>query len=124
VLVADDDVAFADSIAPVLAAQGYRVAFARSGQDAVERATADSVDCLILDLRMPGLSGFEVYLKLQAAGRTIPIILVTGYAKDDETRRLAAMTDAYLVKPIEPQALINAVAGLTRRRFLTARQPL
>src|ERR1700730_5712515 len=64
VLVADDDPDFADSIEPILKRNGYVVEIARNGREALEKASAPGITCLILDLRMPLLTGLEVYLKL------------------------------------------------------------
>ncbi len=111
VLVADDDADFANSVGTLLAARGYSVRVARNGQEALEKATAHGVDCLILDLRLPVLSGLEVYLKLKEAGRLVPIILVTGYAaeEDQSLARLRPLAEGLLVKPFDPAELLKAL---------------
>jgi CheY-like chemotaxis protein len=111
VLVADDDPDFATSITPVLERNGYSVHVARTGQEALDKAQIDGINCLILDLRMPVLSGLEVCLRLKTAGRLMPIILVTGYA-DDESQtiaRLRPLTSGLLIKPFDPAELLQAV---------------
>lgn len=113
VLVADDDPDFATSITPVLERNGYSVQVARTGQEALDKAEIEGIDCLILDLRLPVLSGLEVYLRLKDAGRLMPIILVTGYV-DEESQtitRLRPLTCGVLVKPFDPAKLLQAVAA-------------
>jgi CheY-like chemotaxis protein len=81
VLVADDDPDFVEGIRQVLQERGYRVLVVTNGEDVVKRVTADGIDVLILDLRMPVLTGLEAYQKLKAAGCTVPTIIVTAYAR-------------------------------------------
>src|ERR1700744_5174873 len=77
VLVADDDPDFAASLEPILRHQGYSVVMASTGEEALAKAGIDGVDCLVLDLSMPLLTGINVYRKLRATGRAIPTIFVT-----------------------------------------------
>jgi two-component system, NtrC family, response regulator HydG len=113
VLVADDDPLFANSIIGLLASQGYRVETAATGPEALEKLESNEIDCLLLDVRMPILSGLEVYLRMKQTGRAVPTILVTGHAGDDETGRLGRMTQGLLVKPFDPAALLRAMAELS-----------
>jgi CheY-like chemotaxis protein len=115
VLVADDDPDFADSIEPVLRRHGYSVRIARTGDQAL--AAADGATCLVLDLKMPVLSGIEVYLRLRDAGRAVPTILVTAYADAhrDALARLEPATGGLLIKPFDPADLLRAIdAALVR----------
>jgi DNA-binding response OmpR family regulator len=112
VLVADDDPLFSGSVAAVLEDHGYRVESAATGEQALDKLARGGVDCLLLDIRMPVLSGLEVYLRMKAAGRLVPTILVTGYAGDDEASRLRAMTQGLLVKPFDPELLLRTMARL------------
>jgi two-component system response regulator HydG len=111
VLVADDDPDFAMSVEPILTQNGYRVEIARTGQEALEKVSTAGVNCLLLDLRMPVLSGLEVYLRLKEAGRTIPTILVTGFADQEHEAisRLQPFADALLIKPFNPADLLRAI---------------
>lgn len=84
VLVADDDPDFCDSVEPALTDAGYRVLVARTGQDAIDRVLNDSIDVLLLDLRLPIISGLEVYRELTRLGRAVPTIIVTGYRAEEE----------------------------------------
>jgi two-component system, NtrC family, response regulator HydG len=118
VLVADDDPDFAQSIAPVLTGHGYAVEIARDGREALEKASLPGLTCLVLDLRMPLLSGLEVYLKLREAGRVLPTILVTGFLDEQNAARmrLGEFTAGLLTKPIDPAELLRALDAVPARR--------
>jgi two-component system, NtrC family, response regulator HydG len=111
VLVADDDPDFAASLEPVLRRHGYSVKVARTGQEALDQVATSGVNCLILDLKMPVLSGMEVYLRLKETGRAIPTILVTAFAQDegDVISSLRPVTEGLLIKPFDPAELLNAI---------------
>jgi two-component system, NtrC family, response regulator HydG len=115
VLVADDDPLFTASIVPVLVSHGYRVETAGTGEEALRKLSSGRVDCLMLDVRMPVLSGLDVYLRLKEAGRSVPTILVTGHAGDAETQQLRLMTQGLLIKPFDPILLLEAMAALSTR---------
>lgn len=115
ILVADDDPDFAESLKPILAQHGYRVEIASTGQEALEKAEREGVNCLILDLAMPLLTGVEVYLKLLDSGKSIPTIFVTGFP-GEKTAALSGprpVAQGILLKPFDPQALIHAIAAAT-----------
>ena len=111
VLVADDDPEFAGSIEPVLKQNGYVVEIARNGREALEKASAPGITCLILDLRMPLLTGLEVYLKLKEAGASVPTIFVTGCAEEhaDALRQVNGFGQGLLVKPFDPAVLLRSM---------------
>jgi DNA-binding response OmpR family regulator len=111
VLVADDDPEFADSIEPVLQQNGYVVQIARDGREALEKALAPGITCLILDLRMPLLTGLEVYLKLKEIGAPVPTIFVTGCVDEhaDALRQVNGFGQGLLVKPFDPAHLLRAM---------------
>jgi DNA-binding response OmpR family regulator len=110
ILMADDDPDFVDSVWQMLADHGYKVVVARTGQEAVTTILSDGIDILMLDLRLPVLSGLEVYLQLKQANRALPTIIVTGYAAEEaETiNSLRAMEVAgCLIKPFDPGDLLG-----------------
>ncbi|MGH7123339.1 MAG: response regulator [Stellaceae bacterium] len=110
VLVADDDPEFAGSIEPVLRQSGYVVETARNGREALEKASAPGLTCLILDLRMPLLTGLEVYLKLKEAHISMPTIFVTGCVEHSAAlREVNGFGRGLLVKPFDPADLLRAV---------------
>lgn len=112
VLLADDDPDFLDGLSRALTAGGYRTLLAHDGQESVEMVRAGGIDCLLLDLRLPVLSGLEVYLELKRQGHAVPTIIVTGYAVEEAEAidQLRAMPiSGCLVKPIEPSELLRAI---------------
>jgi len=119
VVVADDDPDFVTSIEPVLAASGYAVEVASTGAEALEMMAGREADCLILDMRLPVMSGVEVYSRLQEKGCAVPTILVTGYAGAEEAEnveRLRPQAHGLLYKPFDPGALLEAVGAAARLR--------
>jgi CheY-like chemotaxis protein len=123
VLIADDDPHFTASIAPLLTAHGYQVETAGTGDEALRKLSNCRVDCLLLDLRMPVLSGLEVYLQLKRTGRLVPTILVTAYATEDDAQRLQLMTQGLLVKPFDPALLLRRIAELDAGAGLSEHAP-
>jgi CheY-like chemotaxis protein len=88
-------------------------------QEAIERIRANGIDILILDLRMPILSGLETYLELKRTGHAIPTLIVTAYADEeaesiDKLRSLSV--SGILRKPFDPRELLEAVERLSRMR--------
>jgi CheY-like chemotaxis protein len=112
VLIADDDPVFTGSIVPLLVAHGYHVETASTGEEALRKLCSARVDCLLLDVRMPVLSGLEVYLRLKRAGRLVPTLLVTGHAADEEVQQLRLLAQGLLIKPFDPAVLLDRVAQL------------
>jgi CheY-like chemotaxis protein len=113
VVVADDDAGFAESAAELLAGGGYAVEIARTGEEALAKLQRDRVDCLVLDLRLPLLSGLEVYLKLRDGGRLVPCVLVTGHPSEADAAAGAIDAGRLLVKPFDPPLLVHAVRHAT-----------
>ncbi|HEY3918591.1 MAG TPA: response regulator [Stellaceae bacterium] len=114
VLVADDDPDFAASLEPILTRHGYRVVLASTGEEALARATAEGVDCLVLDLSMPLLTGIDVYRKLRALGKAIPTIFVTGLPGERSNAVSELRSESgILMKPFDPTELLHAIARAT-----------
>lgn len=115
VLVADDDVYYAESISTLLGDAGYRVRLARTGQEALEMMRKGGFDCLLLDLNMPILSGLEVYMALKQSGHLVPTILITGNETSADAQALCPLTEGLLVKPFDPGSLLQKLASLPGR---------
>ena len=108
VLVVDDNVDAADTVALFLRMEGHSVETAHSGPEAVERAKAFEPDVVLLDIGLPGMDGFEVARRLRAlpATRLSLVIALTGYGqKADQAHSRAAGFDHHLVKPADIAAL-------------------
>ena len=116
ILLADDDQDFIDSLKEFLTGYGYLVVVARTGQEAVDRVLANNIDVLILDLKLPVLSGLEVYLTLKEQGSVVPTIIVTGYANEeaDNIDKLKSMSvSGCFIKPFDPKDLLQAIRSIT-----------
>jgi two-component system, NtrC family, response regulator HydG len=112
VLVADGDSDFVGTIVPILEDAGYGVEVAATGAEALERMIRERVDCLLLNPRLPVLSGAELYARLVGAGRTVPTVLMTGGREDaEEDARLRSHTCGMLFKPFDPNALLTAIGA-------------
>jgi DNA-binding response OmpR family regulator len=116
VLVIDDDELMLISLEELLASEGLDVATAASGADALEKAGDERFDIVVLDLVMPGMSGFEVCRALRGMEgyRNVPIVMLT--AKSGESDRkmgLEAGSDRFLPKPTDPSALVAILKELT-----------
>ncbi|HKX11479.1 MAG TPA: response regulator [Stellaceae bacterium] len=118
VLVADDDPDFAESIEPILQRNGYVVEIARNGREALEKASTPGLTCLILDLRMPLLTGIEVFLKIKESTTPIPTIFVTGNADadSDALREVNGFGRGLLMKPFDPADLLRALEQAAQPR--------
>jgi two-component system response regulator MprA len=115
-LVVDDDPRITDLLRRVLAFEGYSVAVAATGEDALSRALERPPDLIVLDRMLPGLDGLEVARRIRAAGDTVPILMLTARdAVPSRVEGLEAGADDYLVKPFAPEELVARVKALLRR---------
>jgi len=120
VVIDDDDSARAAMVSLVAAMSFDTRAFANASAFLTsDLRTSDirSAACLISDVRMPGMSGLELYLTLCASGRAIPTILVTAYPDDTtKARALEAGVHGYLAKPFDPEVLLACLHEALRAR--------
>ena len=118
ILVVDDEPDIVALVAYHLARAGYRVSTAANGADALRAALHERPDLLVLDLMLPGLSGFEVLQRLRAepATREIAVLLLTARREEqDRIQGLSLGADDYLTKPFSPQELVLRVGAILRR---------
>jgi DNA-binding response OmpR family regulator len=119
VLVADDDPDILDLVRYRLERSGYAVATADSGTEAVRLAGELSPALAVLDVMMPGLTGFDVTRRLREDPHTagIPVILLTARAQEADVQEgFAAGADDYLRKPFSPRELSARVQAVLGRR--------
>ena len=112
ILLADDNVAFAASLAEVLELVGYEVEVVHDGAAALDAATARPPAIALLDIGMPNLNGYQVARQLRANPATsgIRLIAITGWGQERDKKEAAdAGFDSHFTKPIEPDALIAAI---------------
>jgi two-component system CheB/CheR fusion protein len=113
VLVVDDNVDAADSIAMILRLSGYDVRCTHDGLSALAAAKSYHPDVIVLDIGLPGLSGYEVArrLRLQPEFESTPLVAVTGYGQEvDRRRSQVAGIDYHLTKPVDPATLQQLLA--------------
>lgn len=116
VLIAEDDPGVQRFVAKGLKEQAYAVDTAATGPEALEQAEINSYDVIILDVMLPGLSGFEVCRRLREAGLKIPVLMLTARdAVEDRITGLDHGADDYLTKPFEFRELLARLRALLRR---------
>ena len=117
-MVVDDDPGLLLAVSETLRAEGYEVATARRGADALVRVAEALPDLIISDIRMPGMDGYQLVRNLRSNARTrlVPIIFLT--ARDETADRIQgfrAGVDAYVTKPFEPEELAAIVTAILNR---------
>lgn len=108
--VVDDDASWRVSVQRLLTAAGYRVALYASAEQFLESAVPDSPSCVLLDMRMPGLTGLQLQQALAELRRKVSVIFVSGHG-DIPTTVLAMKGGAedFLAKPVDTEVLLRAV---------------
>ena len=131
ILVVDDDTRLRGLLGRYLSEQGFVVATARSASDARAKLSSLAFDLMVLDVMMPGESGFDLTRALRKADlspRPLPILLLTAKGEtEDRIEGLEAGADDYLMKPFEPRELllrINAVLRRAPKPKAAAKKPL
>jgi len=115
ILVVEDDEKSRRLLVDVLGYHGYEVVAVESGEQGLAEAIAHTPDAALLDIQLPGISGFEVLAALRsgAPGGRIPAIAVTASVMDQDRRRIfAAGFDAYVAKPVNIRQLIDTLQRL------------
>lgn len=121
VLIVEDEPEMADLLARGLRGEGYLVDIADNGADAITLAVGGGYDIAVLDVMLPGMSGFEVCRWLRRQNDRLAIILLTARdAVDDRVRGLDAGADDYLTKPFEFAELAARLRALRRRDAIGA----
>jgi len=118
ILVVDDEEVMRDVLGSVLGGEGYSVRFAATGPDAIAELKESPVDAVILDLMLPGMSGYEVLEQLRAneATRDVAVLMLTARREEaDRIQGLSLGADDYLTKPFSPQELVLRVRNILRR---------
>ena len=118
ILVVDDEPDIVALVSYHLAKSGYRVTTASSGTDALSLARSERPALIVLDLMLPGMSGYEVLEELRAsdATRGIAVLMLTARKEEpDRIRGLSLGADDYLTKPFSPQELVLRIGAILRR---------
>ena len=116
VLIVEDEPSMANSLRVGLESEGYIVDVSHDGIDGLWRATEFSYDAMVLDLMLPGLNGFLVARRLRAAGRDVPILMLSAKDGDlDQAEALDTGADDFLGKPFSYPLLLARIRALIRR---------
>ncbi|GAB3987816.1 response regulator transcription factor [Actinoallomurus acanthiterrae] len=116
VLVVEDEESFSDALSYMLRKEGFEVAVAATGPDALESFDRSGADLVLLDLMLPGLPGTEVCRELRTKS-TVPVIMLT--AKDSEVDKVVGLelgADDYVTKPFSSRELVARIRAVLRRR--------
>lgn len=119
VLVVDDEASLRAIMEVNLTASGYDVIATRRGEEALALVKAGKPDLILLDIKMPGMSGWDVLNELKADPglRDIPVIVMTAFIKESEESRAAAIHVAsFLAKPFGIRELLEQVRQALRKR--------
>jgi FixJ family two-component response regulator len=118
--IVDDDASFRTAIERRLKKAGYEVATYPSAQHLLDCLPSDSeLGCILLDVRIPGLSGPELQERLSEIGSTLPIVFLTGYADTQTTvRAIKAGAEDFLTKPVESEELLRAIERALARQVM------
>jgi two-component system response regulator RegX3 len=114
--VVEDEESFSDALSYMLRKEGFEVAVAATGPDALEQFERNGADLVLLDLMLPGLPGTEVCRQLRVRS-SVPVIMVT--AKDSEIDKVVGLeigADDYVTKPYSTRELVARIRAVLRRR--------
>jgi DNA-binding response OmpR family regulator len=126
ILAVDDDATALGALRQILTQRGYDVATAADGEDALKQLAAETFDLVLLDVILPGMSGYDVCRRLRAEPRTreLPVVFLTARGDMADMREgQAAGSDLYLVKPVSATRLANMVAMFLSPDAPLARRP-
>jgi two-component system response regulator RegX3 len=115
VLVVEDEESYSDALAYMLRKEGFEVAVAATGPDALTEFERAGADIVLLDLMLPGLPGTEVCRRIRQTS-TVPVIMVS--AKDEEVDKVVGLelgADDYVTKPYSPRELVARIRAVLRR---------
>ncbi|MGF6427621.1 MULTISPECIES: response regulator transcription factor [Bradyrhizobium] len=122
--IVDDDASFRTALERRLKLAGYRVATYASARELLDQLPDDEeTGCILLDVRIPGMSGPELQRRLNELGSTLPIVFLTGYADTATTvQAIKAGAEDFLTKPIASEQLIEAINRAVARHELARGQ--
>jgi len=124
-LVVEDEEAIAQGLVLNLERKGWHVELATDGPGALDKAASGAFDLIVLDVRLPGIDGFEVCQRLRQRADFTPILILTARSQpDDVVYGLKLGADDYMVKPFDLAELLARIEGLLRRQsWLRTEEP-
>lgn len=116
ILLVEDEKRMNEALAELLRQEGYSVDALTNGADGMNAIVENSYDLAVLDVMLPGASGFDIAAAARSAGITIPILMLTAKSSlEDKIIGLDSGADDYLTKPFEPRELLARLRAMTRR---------
>ena len=116
ILIIEDEVRLADTLADLLRRQGYAADICHDGVSGLDNAGSGIYDLIVLDGMLPGLDGFSLLQQLRSGGSAVPVLMLTARSDvADRVRGLDSGADYYLTKPFDAQELLACVRLLLRR---------
>ncbi|MCG3149087.1 MAG: Response regulator protein TmoT [Verrucomicrobiae bacterium] len=110
VAVVDDEESVRKALQRLLRSVGMTTEAFATGAEFLQSLADHKPDCIVLDIHMPGMTGFEVQARLAVAGPPLPVVIITGYdSPETQNRVMTAGASAYLRKPINDEALLAAI---------------
>jgi two-component system nitrogen regulation response regulator NtrX len=123
VLVVDDEAAIRQALRMVLEYEGCRVSEAAEGEEALRLVRARQPDAVLLDIRMPGLSGLDTLRRLRELGADMPVLMISGHGTiETAVEALRAGAQDFLEKPLERDIVLKRLEGLLEREWLKQEQ--
>ncbi len=119
VLVVDDDRRMVKTISDILKAKGYEAAEAYTGEEAVEKVKSGHPDCVLMDIKMPGINGVEALQMIKGMAPDLPVVLMSAYATEaqgEEAKQLGA--DTVLTKPVDLQMVFSYLSLLRKEESI------
>ena len=116
ILLVDDDTELSDMLAEYLQPEGMSITAVATGTQGLRHAQQEDYDLIVLDVMLPGLSGFDVLRQLRESGSRTPVLMLT--ARGDDVDRIVGLelgADDYLPKPFNPRELLARVKAILRR---------
>lgn len=114
IAILDDQSAVRLALRRLLRSHGHQVTLFEDGFSLLASSPSSQFDCILLDLHMPGLSGFDVLTSLAASGPHPPVLIITGKDQHGHAQRSASLgAAAYLLKPLDESPLLAAIANCT-----------
>jgi DNA-binding response OmpR family regulator len=116
ILIIEDDPALASGLCDALEFEGFIAIHSKTGRDGLARARSDQPDCVILDLMLPDINGYQVCEELRRVDNLVPIIMLTARSQEaDKIRGLDAGADDYVTKPFSLGELVARIRAIFRR---------
>ncbi|MGI6721396.1 MAG: response regulator transcription factor [Anaerovoracaceae bacterium] len=117
VLIVEDEVRLAEALAQILSEEKYMTDVVYNGDDGYDYASTGIYDCIVLDVMLPGMNGYEVAKQLRKDKNQTPIIMLTAKSStDDKVEGLDSGADDYMTKPFEPVELLARIRAISRRQ--------